>query len=159
MLIRRTFDSSVVQIYVHLELVWPSVTGKLMFDWNSWRECHRSFVLERKFIWCSLSENVKRHNWSFNFRNYWKFVDDPTEKVISSDRKIFQLHNKRVRDCLDETYSNRWTGRRGTLFDCPQRSPDLVPSNFFSVGAFKLCKIQDAIKFYWRTQTANYWML
>ncbi len=41
-----------------------------------------------------------------------------------------------VRNWLDETFPERWLGRRGPV-DWPPRSPDLTPPDFFLWGVVK----------------------
>lgn len=43
---------------------------------------------------------------------------------------------RQVRNFLDETYPNRWIGRRGPI-NWPPRSPDLNPIDFFIWGYYK----------------------
>ena len=47
---------------------------------------------------------------------------------------------QRVRDWLNETFPDRWIGRGGpgdTNINCPARSPDLTPMDFFVWGFIK----------------------
>lgn len=43
---------------------------------------------------------------------------------------------REVREYLDETFPNRWIGRRGTI-EWPARSPDMTPLDFFLWGHIK----------------------
>ena len=59
-----------------------------------------------------------------------------------ADRVIFMQDGapphfgKTVRDWLDETFPDRWMGRRGPI-EWPPRSPDLTPCDFFLWGFLK----------------------
>ncbi|EFN87845.1 hypothetical protein EAI_10117, partial [Harpegnathos saltator] len=41
-----------------------------------------------------------------------------------------------VRNYLNDTFLNRWIGRRGTI-EWPPRSPDIAPLDFFLWGTIK----------------------
>lgn len=54
--------------------------------------------------------------------------------------KIFYMHDgasahyaKSARDFLDDKFHNQWIGRHGPI-EWPARSPDLTPTDFFSMG-------------------------
>jgi hypothetical protein len=70
-----------------------------------------------------------------------EIVPSITRKMDSTD--IFYMQDgapphyaQSVRQFLDETFPNRWIGRRGPI-EWPARSPDLTPTDFFLWGVIK----------------------
>lgn len=62
---------------------------------------------------------------------------------LSEDLLVFQQDGAPphfalpVRQFLNETFPNRWIGRRGSMMEWPPRSPDLSPLDFFLWGYLK----------------------
>ena len=49
-------------------------------------------------------------------------------------------YSRAVREYLDETFPEKWIGRRRPI-DWPGRSPDLTPMDFFSFGEYSKTKL------------------
>ena len=68
------------------------------------------------------------------------FIPQLTRNVFSN--VIFQQdgapahYHRKVRECLDRTFTGRWLGRCGPLV-WAARSPDLTPLDFFAWGHLK----------------------
>lgn len=69
-------------------------------------------------------------------------VDDHGEPLLTEDNVMYQQdgapphYAREVRQYLDETFANKWIGRRGA-YEWPPRSPDLTPMDFFLWGHIK----------------------
>lgn len=62
--------------------------------------------------------------------------DSPDEELIFQQDGAPSHYAATVRTFLDETFPNRWIGRRGPI-EWPARSPDLTPLDFFLWGYLK----------------------
>ena len=93
---------------------------------------------ERKWVlkeyWKSQNAETVRTNWVETF-------DTQAPKPNSHDLYFQQdgappHYSRAVREYLDETFPEKWIGRRGPI-DWLARSPDLTPMDFFFWGVLK----------------------